>query len=66
MKNVGKTDSLIRYGLAAGLVMVGIAVGATSTLAIVLYVVAVVLAVTASVSVCPIYLMLGIKTNSKK
>jgi type IV secretory pathway TrbD component len=66
MKNVGKTDSMIRYGLAAGLVMVGLVLGYASTISIVLYVVAVVLAVTASVSVCPIYLMLGIKTNSKK
>jgi hypothetical protein len=66
MKNVGNTDSMIRYGLAVGMVIVGLVLGATSLLSIVLYVVAAVLVVTASVRVCPIYLALGLKTNSKK
>jgi len=65
MKNVGKTDAYIRYLLAAGLVIVGVMLGDSSTLAIVLYVVAAVLVLTAAVNVCPIYLMLGIKTNKK-
>ena len=65
MKNVGKTDSYVRYLLAAVLVIVGVVLGSSSTLSIVLYVVAAVLVITASVSVCPIYLMLGIKTNQK-
>jgi hypothetical protein len=65
MKNVGKTDSYIRYLLAVALVVVGFVLGASSTISIVMYVVAVVLVVTAAVNVCPIYLMLGIKTNKK-
>ncbi len=65
MKNVGKTDSYIRYLLAAVLVIVGVMLGASSTISIVMYVVAAVLVVTAAVNVCPIYLMLGIKTNKK-
>jgi len=65
MKNVGKTDAYIRYLLAAVLVVVGVVLGASSTLAIMLYVVAVVLVVTAAVNVCPIYVLLGIKTNKK-
>ena len=65
MKNVGKTDSLIRYALAVVLVVVGVMLGASSVVSLVLYGVAAVLAITASVSVCPIYMMLGIKTNKK-
>jgi hypothetical protein len=65
MKNVGKTDSIVRYLLAAILVIAGVLLGASSTVSIVLYVVAAVLAVTAAVNVCPIYLMLGIKSNKK-
>lgn len=65
MKNVGKTDSLIRYLMALVLVGVGVALGATSTLSIVLYALAAVLVVTGAVNVCPLYMMLGIKTNKK-
>jgi len=65
MKNVGKTDSLIRYALAVVLVVVGVMLGASSVVSLVLYGVAAVLAITASVNVCPIYMMLGIKTNKK-
>lgn len=65
MKNVGKTDSLIRYALTVVLVVVGVMLGASSAVSLALYVVAAVLAITASVSVCPIYMMLGIKTNKK-
>lgn len=63
MKNVGKTDSMIRYLLAVVLVVVGVALGATSTLSIVLYVLAGVAIVTAASGVCPLYKVLGIKTN---
>jgi hypothetical protein len=66
MKNVGNTDSLIRYGLAVGMVIVGLVLGAGSLISIVLYVLAAVMVVTASVHVCPIYLALGLKTNAKK
>jgi len=66
MKNVGNTDSMIRYGLAVGMVIVGLVLGVTSLWSIVLYVGAAVMVVTATVHVCPIYLALGLKTNSKK
>lgn len=66
MKNVGSRDAMIRYILAAILVVVGIYMGATSGLSIVLYVVAVVLVVTASVKVCPIWKILKINTLDKK
>jgi len=65
MKNVGKNDSLIRYLLAVVLVVVGIVLGAGSLVSIILYVVAAVLVVTAAVHVCPIYMMLGLRTNKK-
>lgn len=66
MKNVGSRDAMIRYILAAVLVVAGIYMGATSALSIVLYVVAAVLAVTAGVKVCPIWKILKINTLDKK
>lgn len=63
MKNVGKNDSIIRYGLAIVMVIVGIMLGASSTISIVLYVLAVVMVVTATTRVCPLYKPFGIKTN---
>jgi len=63
MKNVGKSDSMIRYLLAVILTVVGVALGASSTLSIVLYVVAGIAVVTAATGVCPLYKVLGIKTN---
>lgn len=65
MKNVGKTDSLVRYGLAAVLVVIGVMNGAGSTLSLVLYALAAVLVVTAAVRFCPIWKVLGIKTTSR-
>ena len=66
MKNVGNTDSMIRYGLAVVLVVVGLVLGVSSTVSIVLYVLAAVMVATASIRVCPIYLALSLKTNTKK
>lgn len=63
MKNVGKNDSIIRYGLAIVLVIAGIMLGASSTISIVLYVLAVVMVVTAATRVCPLYKPFGIKSN---
>jgi len=63
MKNVGKNDSIIRYGLAIVLVIAGVMLGASSTVSIVLYVVAGVMVVTAATRVCPLYIPFGIKTN---
>ena len=63
MKNVGKNDSIIRYGLAIVMLIAGIMLGASSTISIVLYVLAVVMVVTATTRVCPLYKPFGIKTN---
>jgi len=63
MKNVGKNDSTIRYALAIVLAIAGILLGAGSTVSIVLYVVAGVMVVTAATRVCPLYKVIGIKTN---
>ncbi len=63
MKNVGKNDSIIRYVLAVVLVVAGIAMGASSTISIILYVLAGVMVVTATTRVCPLYKIVGIKTN---
>jgi hypothetical protein len=66
MKNVGSKDAMIRYILAAILVVLGIYMGATSGLSILLYIVAFVLVVTAYVKVCPIWKILKINTLDKK
>lgn len=65
MKNVGKTDSLVRYGLAVALVIIGVVNGVGSTLSLVMFALAAVLAVTAAIKFCPIWKVLGIKTTSR-
>jgi hypothetical protein len=62
MKNVGNKDAMIRYILAAGLVIAGLFLGATSGTSIVLYIIAAVLAVTAQIKICPIYKILHINS----
>lgn len=66
MKNVGKQDAMIRYGLAAGLVVAGLLLGATSSLSIILYIIAAVLAITAQIRICPIYKILKLSTYRNK
>jgi len=66
MKNVGNKDAMIRYILAAVLVVTGIFLGATTVTSIVLYVIAAVLAVTAQIKICPIYKIFGLSTTNLK
>jgi len=62
-KNVGSADRVIRI-LAAVVVAVLLLTGAISgTLGLVLGIVGAVLLVTAFVSVCPLYMLLGISTK---
>jgi hypothetical protein len=62
-KNVGKWDRIIRLIVAAVIVILYLAGAVSGWLGIVLLIVALVLAVTAAVGVCPLYKLLGIKTN---
>ncbi|MCU0105534.1 DUF2892 domain-containing protein [Acholeplasma vituli] len=62
-KNVGSIDKLVRYGIAAVLVIVGILLWNTlAALSVVLFVFAVVLSLTALFSFCGLYSLFGINT----
>ena len=60
--NESSIDRLIRVGIAVVAVIVAIFVGPASVVGIVLFVVAVVMLVTADVGVCPLYRLFGIST----
>ena len=63
-RNVGTTDRIIRLVAAAVALLVAFfGVGASTTLGIVLIIVAVALAVTAFVRFCPVYRILGMSTH---
>lgn len=68
-QNVGKLDRLIRFSVAVLLIVIGILIGPTTPFAIVLFALSAALVVTASVSFCGIYAILGIsscpRTQSK-
>ncbi|WP_340541063.1 YgaP family membrane protein [Nocardioides sp. GXZ039] len=59
---MGRLDHYLRLALAAALVVVGIIVGPLGWVSALLYAVAVVLTLTATLSFCPIYFLLGIQT----
>ena len=62
-KNVGTTDRIIRFIVAAvfaGLYVTGMVSG---TFGIVLMVLAVVFALTATITICPLYLPFGLSTR---
>ncbi len=62
-KNVGKVDQMIRYVLAAVLLVVGILLFNSLTwLAIVLFVLAAISVVTGAIGFCGLYTLLGINT----
>lgn len=67
MKNVGRTDKMLR--IIGGLVLLGISFmtlgGVSTTLGIIAIVVAVVLLFTALVNFCPAYKLLGFGTAKK-
>ncbi len=65
-KNIGSADKVIRYLLAALILILAFTKVITGTLAIVLIVLAVVLVLTSLINFCPIWALLGIKTNKAK
>ena len=64
-KNVGKTDQIVRYVLAAFFAVLYFTGIVSGTLGIVLLVLAVVFAVTAALNFCPIWLALKVSTTGK-
>lgn len=64
-KNIGSTDRIIRFVLAAIFAVLYFTGVVSGTFGIVLLVLAVVFALTAAVNICPIYLALKLSTVSK-
>jgi hypothetical protein len=62
MKNVGKLDARIRYGISAVMVLLGVFIGPASSVSIGLYIAAGVLSITGAVGFCGLYKVLGIRT----
>ena len=60
--NVGSSDRLIRLVVAAVAIVLAFAVGASSALGIVLWIVAAIMALTAVAGFCPLYRLLGLNT----
>lgn len=65
-KNMGSTDKVIRFLIAATLVVLYFTGTITGTLGIIALVVAAVFVLTSLVSFCPLYTVLGIKTCKVK
>ena len=65
-KNIGGTDKAIRLLIAAVIVILAFTKVITGTLAIILFIVAVVMVLTSLISLCPLYLPFGIHTNKTK
>ena len=66
-RNMGKTDRLLRTFVAAPvLIIVGVVLGPTALISWVLYVLAVVMVATSSVSFCPIYRLFGLNTDARE
>jgi hypothetical protein len=64
-KNVGKIDRMIRIAIAALIVLAGITNLLTGLALTIASIVAIVLVLTSSVSFCPLYAMLGLKSNKE-
>jgi hypothetical protein len=65
-KNIGKTDKAIRLILAAIIVVLLFTNVASGTLAIILFILAVIFVVTSLISFCPLYALFGISTFKQK
>ena len=61
-KNVGSTDRLVRFAVAAVALVVALVVGLGSVGGIVLLIVAAIMALTGAVGTCPLYLPFGLST----
>ncbi len=60
--NVGRTDKIVRYGVALAAAGTALLVGPGSVAGIVLLVVAALAVVTALVGFCPLYRLIGVNT----
>lgn len=61
--NVGNTDKIVRFLLAAGALGASFAIGGAA--AYVLWAVAAIMVLTSSISFCPIYKVLGLDTCAR-
>lgn len=66
IKNMGSADRAIRILIAVALVVMYFSGVLTGTFGIIALVVAAVFALTSTVSLCPLYSLLGIKTSKSK
>jgi hypothetical protein len=66
IKNESNADRVIRVVIAIAAFAGAFAVGASSVLGIVLFVVAAIMLVTAAVGFCPLYRLFGLSTNKTK
>ena len=64
-KNVGTTDRIIRFIVAAIFAVLYFTGMVSGTFGIVLLVLAVVFALTATITICPLYLPFGLSTRGK-
>ena len=64
-KNIGNTDRIVRFALAAIFAVLYFTGVVSGTFGIVLLVLAVVFALTATVSICPLYLPFKLSTAGK-
>ena len=65
-KNMGTIDRIIRFGLAAVVVVLYLTGQITGTAAIVLGIIAVVFLITSLIGFCPLYVPLKLSTIGKK
>lgn len=66
LKNIGKSDKLIRIAVAILLLAIVQFLGITGTLSVILMCLSLVFLVTAFIYLCPLYLPFGINTCKKK
>jgi len=65
-KNIGSIDQIIRYALAAIIIVLFLLKVVTGLLGYILLAVAAVFIVTALINFCPIWWTIGVKTNKAK
>ena len=65
ISNVSGVDRIVRVVIAIAAVIGAFAVGASSVLGIILFVVAAIMLITAAVGFCPLYRLFGLSTKKK-
>ena len=65
-KNVGSTDKVIRISVAVLILTLALTNVITGVWAAILIILAAILLVTSFISLCPLYLLFGIRSNMKK